>query len=112
MPRLPRHPRQEEFAQAFGKVIKVARKQRGMKQDALAYETGVRTQNVSGWETGKTLPSFAALLLISDAVGVPISKLFAAAERAMHLNHVLQAGGRIAAAQATAQDQEDTDAHP
>jgi transcriptional regulator with XRE-family HTH domain len=99
------------FAAAFGKVLKVARRQRGMKQDALAYSTGVRTSNVSNWETGKTLPSFAALMLISDAVQVPISRLFAAAERAVHLNRVLAEGGRITRAQDTAQHQEDTDAH-
>lgn len=108
MPKLPHHPRQAEIAKAFGKVVKAARLKRRLKQEALAYDTGVCTQTVSNWETGKAAPSFTALLLISDAVQTPLSKLFAATERVLHLEHILRSGGKIV----PPRNQEDTNAPP
>ena len=92
---------------AFGKTLKVMRRQAGLKQDALAYDVGVATQTVSFWETGKMLPSGRSLMYISAAVKVPISRMFAATERAMHLQRILAAGGRITTQHMQEQEDED-----
>lgn len=83
MPRLLRHPRQNEIAVHLGKVIRVARQQKNLKAENLAFDLGVTQQTVSNWETGKTLPCMAAMFLLSDLIEVPVSKLFSAAEKAL-----------------------------
>lgn len=101
MPTLPiKDERYAALARAFGKTLKVLRRQKGLKQLAFAQDVHVTVQNVSAWETGKSLPSGRSLVLISHTVDVPISRMFAAAEKMLHLEEILARGGRVAAQQA------------
>lgn len=77
------HPDAQLFARAFGRALRYARQQSGMSASSLARGVGVYQQAVSKWETGEGLPSSTSLLLIAEETGYPLSKLFAAAERAM-----------------------------
>lgn len=49
-----------------------ARKRRGLTQQALAQRLGVSPSTVSGWETERTQPTFAAVLRVFEACGLDL----------------------------------------
>ena len=64
--------------ETLGRRIALYRKEKGMKQDALAETLGVSPQAVSKWETGKSLPDIILLPLISRYFGITIDELLMA----------------------------------
>jgi DNA-binding XRE family transcriptional regulator len=60
-----------------GARIRRIRLERGMKQDALAYDARLSTTTISAIENGRTLPSAYSLLRIAQALGVPVDMLTA-----------------------------------
>jgi len=59
----------------LGRGILVLRKYRGLYQRELAERAGIRTENISLYETGARAPSKATLEKIAEALDVPISVL-------------------------------------
>jgi transcriptional regulator with XRE-family HTH domain len=86
MPRPPKLPEEEELAKALGQVIHKARKRLDMKAEGLAFDVGVSPQTVSRWENGKALPYTPHLYKVSKILGLPLSRIFAAAELFMLAN--------------------------
>ena len=64
----------------IGHVIHSLRIERGLTQEALALAANVATSNVSRIETGQRSPSIALLERLADALGTPVSAIYAAAE--------------------------------
>lgn len=65
----------EDVAAAFGRVLRAARKERGLSQERLAEAVDVDRTYVSMLERGIHQPSLTVLLRMADALGVPAPQL-------------------------------------
>jgi len=68
---------------AFGRAIRDLRRDRGISQEQLGYESGLHRTYVGGIERGERNPSLANILRIADALGVSASQLLAQTERTL-----------------------------
>ena len=59
----------------FASRIKLARRQKGIKQGQLADSLKVSSQSISAWEEGRTSPNIEALMKISDLLEAPLEFL-------------------------------------
>ena len=59
----------------LGKRIAELRKERGLKQDALAEKLAISSQAVSKWENDQTCPDISVLPLLAEILGVTVDKL-------------------------------------
>ena len=66
--------------ESFGEVLRAARKQRGLSQEALALEAGVERNYISLIELGRNSPSIRILFKICLVLGVTPSQLLARVE--------------------------------
>ena len=60
----------------IGSFIALCRKEKGWTQSQLAEILGITDKAVSKWETGKSLPDYALLTPLSEALGITLSELF------------------------------------
>ena len=60
----------------IGGFIAIRRKEKGWTQSQLAEVLGITDKAVSKWETGKSLPDYALLTPLSEALGITLSELF------------------------------------
>ena len=65
----------ENFGELIGQRIRCARLDRGITQNDLAKETGIRRPNIARLEKGLSLPNLSTLLKVSSALQIPITKL-------------------------------------
>jgi transcriptional regulator with XRE-family HTH domain len=65
----------------FGDVLKKARIQAGMTQEQLAFDAEIDRTFISRLENNRMSPTLDTLFRLSDAMGVPASKLVARVER-------------------------------
>jgi len=56
-------------------VLKQARSDAELSQEAAAEKVGVSRQTMSNWETGKSYPDIASVVALSDAYGVSLDSL-------------------------------------
>lgn len=68
-------PRTEKPQPALGKAVRQLRKERGLKQEALAYEAGVTIGTVSLLERGVSNPSWGTVKAIAARLGVSMAEL-------------------------------------
>jgi transcriptional regulator with XRE-family HTH domain len=73
--------RREEPQIELGRAIRQLREERGLSQEALAHAANIHPTWVSHLESGRNNPAWGTVRRISDALGVPLSHLAAAAER-------------------------------
>ena len=59
----------------LGKRIAAMRKEKGLKQDALAEALGVSPQAVSKWENDQTCPDISLLPALAELLGVSVDEL-------------------------------------
>lgn len=64
----------------FGDVLREARKQKGLSQEKLAFETGFDRTFISRMERGVTQPSLVSILTIAQALGISAADLVSALE--------------------------------
>ena len=69
------------LARAFGKAIRAERERQGLSQEALGDAAGLDRTYVSGLERATRNPTLASMEKLASALGVPLSKLVAEAER-------------------------------
>ena len=62
-----------EPAEAFGKALRELRLQKGLTQEELGFEAGVRRTFVSVLELGEQQPSLSTILKLSKALGIKAS---------------------------------------
>jgi transcriptional regulator with XRE-family HTH domain len=67
--------RKTKAGAAFGKVLRDLRTAKGWTQEELAFETGLERTYVSLLERGRGQPTLAAILQISDGIGITASDL-------------------------------------
>lgn len=65
----------------LGKRIAALRKEKGLKQDALAEALGVSPQAVSKWENDQTCPDISLLPKLADLLGVSVDELLSGKEQ-------------------------------
>jgi len=56
-------------------VLKQARAEADLSQEAAAEKVGVSRQTMSNWETGKSYPDIVSVIALSDAYGVSLDSL-------------------------------------
>lgn len=61
--------------QTLGKRIGALRREKGLKQDALAEQLGVSPQAVSKWENDQTCPDISLLPRLAQILGVSVDEL-------------------------------------
>lgn len=71
----------EQLAQAFGRVLREAREQRGLTQEALAFETDLDRTYISLLERGLRQPTLSSLFALAAALQRSPSSLVRAVER-------------------------------
>lgn len=59
----------------LGETLKIRREERGLGQEELALQLGVRQQSVSRWEKGLALPRPARVLQLAEALDLDVEKL-------------------------------------
>ena len=67
----------------FGRAIRDFRRDRGISQEQLGYDSGLHRTYIGGIERGERNPSLANLLKLADALGVRVSELAVRAEGLM-----------------------------
>lgn len=80
-----RTDRGRQFAEVFGKVIRIARRKRGLKASSLAEDVGVRQQAVTAWERGYVLPSWEILFRLSTVLNIPMWMIIRSVERHLQM---------------------------
>jgi transcriptional regulator with XRE-family HTH domain len=61
--------------QAIGEAIRAARRSAGLTQEEVGLRTGIERNNINRIEQGHASPRLDSLLLIADAIGVPLADL-------------------------------------
>jgi len=70
---------------AFGNALRELRAERGVSQETVALEAGLNRGYYSGIERGVRNVALANIVKIADALGVPVSEVFARAEAIQRL---------------------------
>jgi transcriptional regulator with XRE-family HTH domain len=65
----------QDWRAIFGKNVRRMRQQKGLTQEALAFEAELDLTYVGGIERGKRNPSLLVMARIADALSVPLTKL-------------------------------------
>ncbi len=66
--------------ESFGKVLRAARKQRRLSQEALAADAGLERNYISLLEGGSSSPTLRVVFKLCAILGVPPSELLARVE--------------------------------
>lgn len=72
---------------AFGKVLRAARKQRRLSQEALAADAGLERNYISLLEGGSSSPTLRVVFKICAILDVPPSELLARVEELIRGKH-------------------------
>ena len=64
-----------DIGEIFGQVIQELRRQRGLSQEALGFETGLHRTYVSLLERGKRIPTLVTIFLLATALKLPPSEI-------------------------------------
>ena len=75
------HNKPEILAEAFGAVLREVRKERGLSQEDLGFESGYHRTYVSLLERGLKSPSLQTIFELARALDIQPSKLLARVER-------------------------------
>lgn len=69
-----------EPAEAFGQVLRDLRVRKGLTQEGLGFDAGIRRTYVSILELGQQQPSLSTLLKLAKALEIPAGELVQAVE--------------------------------
>lgn len=65
----------DALAKAFGRGVKIVRKQNGVRQTDILVDTGLTQQTISNIEIGRTSPSLVSAVAIACSLGVPVDRI-------------------------------------
>ncbi|MCA6104314.1 helix-turn-helix transcriptional regulator [Bradyrhizobium sp. WSM 4400] len=68
-------PTMQDWRAIVGRNVRKFRKQRGMTQEELAFESEIDLTYVGGIERGKRNPSLLVMARIADVLAIPLSRL-------------------------------------
>lgn len=72
--------RRLDISNKFGKLLRDLRKQKGLTQEQLAFDAGIRRTYVSILELGQQQPSLTTVIKLSNALSISTSQLLALLE--------------------------------
>jgi transcriptional regulator with XRE-family HTH domain len=70
---------------AFGRVLQQIRRERGLSQEVLGFESGYHRTYISFLERGKKSPSLSTIMDLSEALRVPASEMLRRVESLLKL---------------------------
>lgn len=70
---------------AFGRVLQETRKQRGLSQEQLGFESGYHRTYISFLERGRKSPSLSTILDLAETLRVPASDMIRRVEVALKI---------------------------
>jgi transcriptional regulator with XRE-family HTH domain len=70
---------------AFGRVLQQIRKEKGLSQEALGFDSGYHRTYISFLERGKKSPSLSTIMDMADALRVPASEMIRRVESLLKL---------------------------
>lgn len=65
----------DALAKAFGRGVRIVRKQKGVLQADILVDTGLTQQTISNIEIGRTSPSLVSAVAIACSLGVPVDRI-------------------------------------
>lgn len=65
----------DALAKAFGRGVRIVRKQKGVLQTDILVDTGLTQQTISNIEVGRTSPSLVSAVAIACSLGVPVDRI-------------------------------------
>jgi len=65
----------DALAKAFGRGVRIVRKQKGVLQTDILVDTGLTQQTISNIEIGRTSPSLVSAVAIACSLGVPVDRI-------------------------------------
>lgn len=65
----------DALAKAFGRGLRIVRKQKGVRQTDILVDTGLTQQTISNIEIGRTSPSLVSAVAIACSLGVPVDRI-------------------------------------
>lgn len=65
----------DALAKAFGRGVRIVRKQKGIRQTDILVDTGLTQQTISNIEIGRTSPSLVSAVAIACSLGVPVDRI-------------------------------------
>ena len=65
-----------QVEEAFGRVLRTLRTAKGLTQEQLGFEAGLRRTFISSLELGDKQPSLSTIFKLSTALGTPMSAIF------------------------------------
>ena len=71
----------------FGKVLRAARKQRGLSQETLAADAGLERNYISLLEVGSSSPTLRVVFKLCAILGIPPSEMLARVEEHIRNDH-------------------------
>lgn len=74
----------------FNEKLQKLRKEKGMSQEALAYELGVSRQAVSKWENGRSMPDYALIQPLCESLDISVSELIEGKNTALHERQLME----------------------
>jgi len=70
-----------DFGEALGQAIRERRKELNLSQEALSFKAGYHVTYVSQIERNVKSPTVRTMLILADALEIPLSELMLRAER-------------------------------
>ncbi len=70
-----------DFGEALGQAVRERRKELNLSQEALSFKAGYHVTYVSQIERGVKSPTVRTMLVMADALEIPLSELMLRAER-------------------------------
>jgi transcriptional regulator with XRE-family HTH domain len=77
---------------AFGRVLQQTRRERGLSQEVLGFESGYHRTYISFLERGKKSPSLSTMMDLADTLRVPASEMIGKVEAMLKLKFEPSAG--------------------
>ena len=65
----------DALARAFGRGVRIVRKQKGVRQTDILIDTGLSQQTISSIESGRVSPSLVSAVAIACSLGVPVDRI-------------------------------------
>lgn len=72
---------------AFGQVLQQTRRERGLSQEVLGFESGYHRTYISFLERGKKSPSLTTIMDLADTLRVPASEMIRKVEAILKLKY-------------------------
>jgi transcriptional regulator with XRE-family HTH domain len=71
-----KHRRNEKFLKAFGENFKSLRKEKGLSQEDVAYDSGIELRQIGRIERGEVNTGLSTIITLAETLKLPVKQLF------------------------------------